>query len=245
MYIYIYCIIDADNLHCRIRDSNLKTAKKTKKVLSLLISSVCNIIITSSPHKLDFLLGFFSFSWPLDRLVDDEGLFFTRPKHLKTSRAVKKSIAAGFVNNLRHVSHNAAKRKGKAQADWNDHRLGMTAWGRPYLANSFADTAFEDNGCSDVSFRDICEREGAALKETRNGSYFLEKFRLRLMCSKFAHSKHAQYKLVPSPFRSYALERGLELEGGNAKIKKFRKLAPGKLRWNFTASFHQVSLRRT
>ena len=99
MYIYIYCIIDADNLHCRIRDSNLKTAKKTKKVLSLLISSVCNIIITSSPHKLDFLLGFFSFSWPLDRLVDDEGLFFTRPKHLKTSRAVKKSIAAGFVNN--------------------------------------------------------------------------------------------------------------------------------------------------
>ena len=50
-------------------------------------------------NKLDFLLGFFSFSWPLDRLVENEGLFFTRPKHLKTSRAVKKSIAAGFVNN--------------------------------------------------------------------------------------------------------------------------------------------------
>ena len=55
-----------------------------------------------------------------------------------------------------------------------------------------------------------------ALKETRNGSYFLEKFQLGLLCSKFAHAKHAQYKLVPSPFRSYARERGLELEGGNA-----------------------------
>ena len=34
----------------------------------------------------------------------------------------------------------------------------MTALTRSYLANSFADTAFEDNGSSDVSFRDICER---------------------------------------------------------------------------------------
>lgn len=33
--------------------------------------------------------------------------------------------------------------------------------------------------------------------------------------------KHAQYKLVLSPFRSYARERGLELEGGNAKTKNF------------------------
>ena len=64
-----------------------------------------------------------------------------------------------------------------------------------------------------------------ALKETRSVSYFLEKFRLGLLCSKFAHSKHAdkhaRYKLVPSPFRSYGLERGLELEGGNAKTKNF------------------------
>ena len=64
-----------------------------------------------------------------------------------------------------------------------------------------------------------------ALKETRSVSYFLEKFRLGLLCSKFAHSKHADkhalYKLVPSPFRSYGLERGLELEGGNAKTKNF------------------------
>ena len=60
-----------------------------------------------------------------------------------------------------------------------------------------------------------------ALKETRNGSYFFEKFRLGLLCSKFAHSKHAQYKLVPSPFRSYGLERGLELESGNARTKNF------------------------
>ena len=60
-----------------------------------------------------------------------------------------------------------------------------------------------------------------ALKETRNGSYFFEKFRLGLLCSKFAHSKHAQYKLVPSPVRFYGLERGLELEGGNAKTKNF------------------------
>ena len=60
-----------------------------------------------------------------------------------------------------------------------------------------------------------------ALKETRSGSYFLEQFRLGLLCSKFAHAKHAQYKLVPSPFRPYVLERELELEGGNAKIKNF------------------------
>ena len=56
-----------------------------------------------------------------------------------------------------------------------------------------------------------------AIKETRSGSYFLEKFRLGFLCSKFAHAKHARYKLVPSPFRRYGLE--LELEGGNAKIK--------------------------
>ena len=64
-----------------------------------------------------------------------------------------------------------------------------------------------------------------ALKETRSVSYFLEKFQLGLLCSKFAHSKHAQYKLVPSPLRSYARERGrqrgLELEGGNTRIKNF------------------------
>ena len=59
------------------------------------------------------------------------------------------------------------------------------------------------------------------LKETRSGSYILDKYWLSLLCSKFAHSKHAQYKLVPSPFRSYGLERGLELEGGNAKTKNF------------------------
>ena len=88
MSIYIYCITDADNFHW-IEIQIWRQLKKTKKVLSLLINS----------NKLDFLLGFFSFSWPLDRLVEDEGLFFTRPKHLKTSRAVKKSIAAGFVNN--------------------------------------------------------------------------------------------------------------------------------------------------
>ena len=60
-----------------------------------------------------------------------------------------------------------------------------------------------------------------ALKETRSDSYFLEKFRLGFLCSKFAHAKHARYKLVPSPFRSYAQERGLELEGGNARTKNF------------------------
>ena len=49
-----------------------------------------------------------------------------------------------------------------------------------------------------------------AIKETRNGNYFFEKFRLGMLCSKFAHANHAQYKLVPSPFRSYAPERGLE-----------------------------------
>ena len=43
----------------------------------------------------------------------------------------------------------------------------MTALTRSYLANSFADTAFEDNGCSDVSFRDICEREGVKRNEKR------------------------------------------------------------------------------
>ena len=59
------------------------------------------------------------------------------------------------------------------------------------------------------------------LKETRSGSYFLDKFRLGFWCSKFAHARHARYKLVPSPFRSYGRERRLELEGGNAKIKNF------------------------
>ena len=60
-----------------------------------------------------------------------------------------------------------------------------------------------------------------AIKETRSGSYFLEKFRLGFLCSKFAHAKHARCKLVPSPFRSYTQERGLELEGGNARTKNF------------------------
>ena len=96
----------------------------------------------------------------------------------------------------------------------------MSAWSRSYLANSFADTAFEDNGCSDVSFRDICEREGVKRNEKRQ-LFFREEFQLGLLCSKFAHAKHARYKLVPSPFRSYERERGLELEGGNAKIKNF------------------------
>ena len=92
----------------------------------------------------------------------------------------------------------------------------MTAWSRSYLANSFADTAFEDNGCSDVSFRDICEREGVKRNEKRQ-LYF------RQVLAEFAvfkiRAKHAQYKLVPSPLRSCPRERGLKLQGGNTRIK--------------------------
>ena len=60
-----------------------------------------------------------------------------------------------------------------------------------------------------------------ALKETRSGSSFLDKFRLGFLYSKFAHAKHARYKLVPSPFRSYAQERALELESGNSRTENF------------------------
>ena len=142
---------------------------------------------------MDFLLGFFSFSWPLDRLVEDEGLFFTRPKHLKTSRAVKKSIAAGFVNNLRHVSHYAATRKGKEQTshkcDWNDHRL----WPLDrVLTLLILSQILRLKIMAVVMYRFETYVKEKALKETRNGSYFLEKFQeefqLGLLCSKFAHA---------------------------------------------------------
>ena len=125
---------------------------------------------------MDFLLGFFSFSWPLDRLVEDEGLFFTRPKHLKTSRAVKKSIAAGFVNNLRHVSHNTATRKGKEQADWNDHRL----WPLDHRVLTFLilSQILRLKIMAVVMYRFETYVKENALKETRSGSCFFEKFRL-------------------------------------------------------------------
>ena len=159
MYIYIYCITDADNFHW-IEIQIWRQLKKTKKVLSLLINS----------NKLDFLLGFFSFSWPLDRLVEDEGLFFTRPKHLKTSRAVKKSIAAGFVNNLRHVSHNTATRKGKEQADWNDHRL----WPLDrVLTLLILSQILRLKIMAVVMYRfETYVKDIKTLKETRSGSYF-------------------------------------------------------------------------
>ena len=58
-----------------------------------------------------------------------------------------------------------------------------------------------------------------AIKETRSDSYILDKYWLSLLCSKFAHSKHAQYKLVPSPLRSYARERGWNWKAGTRELK--------------------------
>lgn len=51
--------------------------------------------------------------------MEDVGLFFTRPRLLKTSRAVKKSIAAGLVN-----------RKGKEQTYVRLKSSTMTASSR-------------------------------------------------------------------------------------------------------------------
>ena len=80
-----------------------------------------------------------SFSCPFARLVEEEeGLFFTRPR-LLNRKPYKDSERLNF---------DVVK---KSKLVVTIHKLGL-----PYFANSFADTAFEDNCCSGLSFAVIC-----------------------------------------------------------------------------------------